>query len=121
MKRLRLQRSHVCWEAALNCGWQEGHATAAEKLAWAGIAGAFVGDVMLQLGAWSGVILTGRHVQTLRDPLRQQRFVQRMEDKSRYGRFVAMGSRSFLQTRDPLEGAFELLRARHAIRLPLAA
>jgi glucokinase len=120
-KRLRLQRSHVCWEAALNAGWQEQHATAAERLAWAGMAGAFVGDVVLQLGAWSGVILTGRHVHNLRDPLRQQRFTARMEDKSRYGRFVAMSPRFLLAQRDPLEGAFELLRARHLNRLPLAA
>jgi len=117
MRRLRQRSLHVSWELALNAGWAEQHAPAAEREAWAGAAGAFVGDCVLQLGAWSGVILTGRHVQTLRDPRRQALFTRRMEEKSRYARFIAGGSRGFLGLRDPLAGGLSLLTARRASRL----
>jgi hypothetical protein len=69
------------------------------------------------LGAWSGIILTGRHVATLRDPRRQAIFTRRLEEKSRYGRFIASGSRAFLAMRDPLAGGLSLLTARHSARL----
>jgi glucokinase len=121
LRRLRAQRSHVSWECALNGGWQEAHASTAERERWAGMAGAFVGDAVLQLGGWSGVILTGRHVANLRDPLRYKAFTQRMEDKSRYARFVAATARYALPVRDPLEGALALQRTRHAERMPIAA
>jgi glucokinase len=117
MRKLRQRNLHVSWELALNAGWGEQQATSAARAAWAGIAGAFVGDSILQLGAWSGVILTGRHCASLRDPRRQAQFLKRMEEKSRYGRFLAAGSRAFLTTRDPLAGCLSLLTARHAARL----
>ena len=117
MRRLRQRSLHVSWELALNAGWAEQHAPAADRDAWAALAGAFVGDCVLQLGAWSGVILTGRHVATLRDPRRQALFTRRFEEKSRYGRFIAAGSRGFLQTRDPLAGGLSLLTARHNSRV----
>jgi glucokinase len=117
MRQLRQRNMHVSWELALNAGWAEQHAPAADREAWAAMAGAFVGDCVLQLGAWSGVILTGRHVATLRDPQRQARFVRRLEEKSRYGRFLAAGSRAFLALRDPLAGGLSLLAARHNARL----
>ena len=117
MRKLRQRNLHVSWELALNAGWAEQHAPSAEREAWSALAGAFVGDCVLQLGAWSGIILTGRHVQTLRDPRRQQMFVRRLEEKSRYGRFIAAGSRAFLTTRDPLAGGLSLLTARHSARL----
>ena len=114
MRRLRQRSLHVSLELALNAGWAEPHAPAAEREAWAAAAGAFVGDCVLQLGAWSGVILTGRHVQTLRDPRRQALFTRRLEEKSRYARFITSGSRAFLATRDPLAGGLSLLTARRA-------
>jgi len=117
MRRLRQRSLHVSWELALNAGWAEQHAPAAERDAWAAAAGAFVGDCVLQLGAWSGVILTGRHTQTLRDPRRQALFTRRLEEKSRYARFITSGSRAFLGTRDPLAGGLSLLTARRAARL----
>jgi glucokinase len=117
MRKLRQRNLHVSWELALNAGWVEPQASNAEREAWAGLAGAFVGDCVLQLGAWSGVILTGRHVGALRDPRRQHQFVKRLEEKSRYGRFIAAGSRAFLQTRDPLAGGLSLLTARRSARL----
>ncbi len=117
MRKLRQRNLHVSWELALNAGWAEAHAPAAEREAWAGLAGAYVGDCVLQLGAWSGIILTGRHVATLRDPRRQALFVRRLEEKSRYGRFIAGGSRAFLSIRDPLAGGLSLLTARHNARL----
>jgi glucokinase len=117
LRKLRQRNLHVSWELALNAGWAEGHAPTAEREAWAGLAGAFVGDCVLQLGAWSGIILTGRHVAALRDPRRQSLFVRRLEEKSRYGRFIAGGSRAFLSIRDPLAGGLSLLTARHNARL----
>ena len=117
MRKLRQRNLHVSWELALNAGWAEAHAPAAEREAWAGLAGAYVGDCVLQLGAWSGIILTGRHVATLRDPRRQALFVRRLEEKSRYGRFIAGGSRAFLTVRDPLAGGLSLLTARRNARL----
>jgi glucokinase len=117
MRRLRQRSLHVSWELALNAEWAEPHAPAAEREAWAAAAGAFVGDCVLQLGAWSGVILTGRHVATLRDPRRQALFVRRLEEKSRYARFIAGGSRAFLSVRDPLAGGLSLLTARRNARL----
>jgi glucokinase len=117
MRKLRQRNLHVSWELALNAGWAEGHAPTAEREAWAALAGAFVGDCVLQLGAWSGIILTGRHVAALRDPRRQSLFVRRLEEKSRYGRFIAGGSRAFLSIRDPLAGGLSLLTARHNARL----
>jgi len=117
MRRLRQRNLHVSWELALNAGWAEPHAPAAERDAWAVLAGAFAGDCVLQLGAWSGIILTGRHCATLRDPRRQAQFVRGLEEKSRYGRFIAAGSRAFLATRDPLAGGLSLLTARHSARL----
>lgn len=116
MRKLRQRHLHVSWELALNAGWGEPHATAAERDAWAGIAGAFVGDSVLQLGAWSGVILTGRHCAGLRDARRQALFVKRLEEKSRYGRVIAGGARAFLTTRDPLAGGLSLLTARRNAR-----
>ena len=117
MRRLRQRYLHVSWELALNAGWAESHAPAADRDAWAALAGAFVGDCVLQLGAWSGVILTGRHVATLRDARRQILFGRRLEEKSRYGRVIAAGSRAFLGLRDPLAGCLSLLAARRAARL----
>jgi glucokinase len=117
MRKIRQRNLHVSWELALNAGWAEPHAPAAEREAWAALAGSFVGDIVLQLGAWSGIILTGRHAQTLRDPRRQALFARRLEEKSRYGRFIAAGSRAFLTTRDPLAGGLSLLTARHNARL----
>ena len=117
MRKLRQRNLHVSWELALNAGWAEAHAPTAEREAWAALAGAYVGDCVLQLGAWSGIILTGRHVATLRDPRRQALFVRRLEEKSRYGRFIAGGSRAFLSIRDPLAGGLSLLTARHNARL----
>jgi glucokinase len=117
MRKIRQRNLHVSWELALNAGWAEQHAPSAERDAWSALAGAFVGDCVLQLGAWSGIILTGRHVQTLRDPRRQALFVRRLEEKSRYGRFIAGGSRGFLNVRDPLTGGLSLLTARHNARL----
>lgn len=117
MRQLRQRYQHVSWEMALNGGWQEQHASNAERDAWVGLAGAFVGDCVLQLGAWSGVILTGRHVAGLRDPRKQALFARRLGEKSRHGRFIAAGSRAFLPVRDPLAGALSLLTARHNQRL----
>lgn len=117
MRRLRQRNMHVSWEMALNAGWAEPHASTPEREQWAGMAGAFAGDSILQLGAWSGLILTGRHVASLRDPRRQAQFVRRFEEKSRYGRFLAAGSRGFLPTRDPLAGGLSLLTARRSARL----
>jgi glucokinase len=117
MRKIRQRHLHVSWELALNAGWAEPHAPAAERDAWAALAGAFVGDCVLQLGAWSGVILTGRHVTGLRDMRRQALFGRRLEEKSRYGRFIAGGSRAFLGVRDPLAGGLSLLAARRSARL----
>lgn len=117
MRKLRQRNLHVSWELALNAGWAEAHAPTADRDAWAGLAGAYVGDCVLQLGAWGGIILTGRHVAALRDPRRQALFVRRLEEKSRYGRFIAGGSRAFLSIRDPLAGGLSLLTARHNARL----
>jgi len=117
MRQLRQRNMHISWELALNAGWAEQSASAEDRDAWAAMAGAFVGDCVLQLGAWSGVILTGRHVAALRDPQRQARFTRRLEEKSRYGRFIATGSRAFLPMRDPLAGGLSLLAARHNARL----
>jgi len=116
MRRLRLRSPHVSWEMVLNAGWAEQHAPAADREAWAAMAGSYVGDCVLQLGAWSGVILTGRHVATLRDPRRQAVFTRRLEEKSRYGRFLAAGSRGFLAVRDPIAGGLALLTARQNAR-----
>lgn len=117
MRSLRQRHAHISWELALNAGWSEPHASAADREAWAGMAGAFVGDSIMQLGAWSGVILAGRHCATLRDPARQRAFARRLEEKSRYGRFLAAGSRAFLTVRDPLAGGLSLLTARRNARL----
>jgi glucokinase len=117
MRKIRQRNMHVSWELALNAGWAEQNASAAEREAWAALAGSFAGDCVLQLGAWSGIILTGRHVATLRDPRRQAIFTRRLEEKSRYGRFIASGSRAFLAMRDPLAGGLSLLTARHSARL----
>jgi glucokinase len=116
MQRLRQRHAHVSWELALSAGWGEGHAPSRERDMWAGMAGAFVGDAIMHSGAWSGVILTGRHCQTLRDPLRQLSFSRRLEEKNRFGRFLAAGSRAILGTRDPLAGGLSLLTARHSGR-----
>jgi len=116
MRRLRQRSPHVSWEIALNTGWAEQNAPAAEREAWAALAGSYVGDCVLQLGAWSGVILTGRHVAALRDPHRQAVFKRRLEEKSRYGRFLAAGSRGFLAVRDPIAGGLSLLNARQKAR-----
>ena len=117
MRKLRQRNLHVSWELALTAGWAEQHAPSGEREAWAALAGAFVGDCVLQLGAWSGIILTGRHMATLRDPRRQALFTRRLEEKSRYGRVIAAGSRAFLSIRDPLAGGLSLLTARHNARL----
>lgn len=117
MRQLRQRNVHVSWEMALNAGWAEQHAPSAQRDAWAAMVGAFVGDCVLQLGAWSGVILTGRHVGVLRDPQRQALFAKRLEGKSRYGRFVGAGVRGLLPLRDPLAGCLSLLMARHNSRL----
>jgi glucokinase len=117
LRKLRQRHAHVSWELALNAEWSEPHASTADREGWAAIAGAFVGDSILQLGAWSGVILTGRHCSALRDPARQARFTRRLEEKSRYGRFLAVTSRSFLSARDPLAGGLSLLTARANHRL----
>lgn len=116
LRHLRQRSPHVSWEIALNAGWAEPHAPAADRDAWAAMAGSYVGDCVLQLGAWSGVILTGRHVATLRDPHRQAMFTRRLEEKSRYGRFLAAGSRGFLAVRDPIAGGLALLTARQNAR-----
>jgi glucokinase len=121
MRKLRVQRPHVSWESALTAGWQEQHAASAEREAWAAMAGSFVGDVILQLGAWNGAILTGRHIVNLRDPLRLQRFTQRLEDKSRYSRFLMATPRLLLPARDPLDGALALMLARLNERMAIAA
>jgi glucokinase len=121
MAQLQRQHAHVSWEAALCAGWQEPHATADQRAAWAAMAGSFVGDAALLLGGWSGVILTGRHIAALRDPAHQQLFVRRMAAKSRYSRFLSATGRYFLPSRDPLDGALALMRARRAERLSLAA
>jgi glucokinase len=121
MTKLRAHRPHVTWESALNAGWQEQHAGSPEREAWAAMAGSFVGDTILALGGWAGVILSGRHIANLRDPLRLQRFTQRLEDKSRYSRFLVATPRFLLPVRDPLEGAFALMRARQNERLSAAA
>jgi glucokinase len=121
LHRLRQQRPHVTWEAALTAGWQEQHASSPERDAWAGLAGSFVGDIVLSLGAWAGVIITGRHIVNLRDPGRLQRFTQRMESKGRYARFVAATPRLLMPVRDPLEGALQLMLSRYHGRVALAA
>ncbi|HWI86641.1 MAG TPA: glucokinase [Sphingomonas sp.] len=117
MRTLRQRSHHVSWESALNAGWGEQQASEAERHAWAGMAGTFAGDTILQLGAWTGIILTGRHCKTLHDPRRMAQFVKRFEEKSRYSRFLAAGSRAFLATRDPLAGGLSLLAARHKARI----
>jgi glucokinase len=117
LRSLGVRHRHVCWEMALNSAWSGANAPPADRDAWAVMAGAFVGDCALQLGAWSGVILTGRHCAALRDPARLALFNRSMENKNRYGRFIAGGSRGFLATRDPLAGALSLLSARRAARL----
>lgn len=117
MRTLRQRHAHVSWEHALSAGWGELHALATHRDLWAGMAGSYVGDAIMQTGAWSGIILTGRHCINLRDPARQQIFLQRVQEKSRFSRFLAAGSRAFMPMRDPLAGALSLLTARHSSRL----
>ena len=106
LAELLRQRPHVSWEHVLS----ESNPLVPNQLAWSETAGEFVGNLVLATGAWSGVILTGRHAAKLRLPDAMSRFHNRLADRPKYGRYVAAVSCSLLASPDPLIGCAEFLR-----------
>lgn len=81
---LTLQDDDPAWDAAGISG-----ARGTRSSMRAALIGAFAGDVVLALGAWSGVLISGKFARQLRDPAHAAPFISRFEDKRPFHRLVA--------------------------------
>ncbi|UAK25997.1 glucokinase [Sphingomonas nostoxanthinifaciens] len=106
MRPLRGYRAAVSWEQMLTLT-----GAAVDPVQWAGLAGAFAGDVLLATAAWSGLILCGHRAPALRNADAYAAFVARGAAKSAHGRFIEQAAIGLLPAREPLNGCLGFLRA----------
>lgn len=86
------------------------------------LVGRFAGNATLALGAWRGVMLTGRHADRLRQPVIRQGFEAGFQMRRGFRRQLADVSCWIIQQRDPvLAGLVALLGARRADGPPPAS
>jgi glucokinase len=111
MQSLRGRHGFVSWEEVLTTDRHSGGRLMSER-EWAGLAGAFAGDVLLATAAWSGVILFGGRTGALRTLEARAEFATRMAAKTNYGRYITQAGRGLLKAHDPLMGCFAYLQRR---------
>jgi glucokinase len=105
---LRKRKQPVSWEHALTLapddalwagpGLPAGRGQRLDLLA--GLAGAFVGDAMLALGAWNGAFVIGTGSAALASPSSASVFNSRFEQQPSFGRVIKQAPRWRMETQD---------------------
>jgi len=112
-------RFPLTWEEVLTLSsehvlWREGQGAGPKGPAkWARFVGEFVGDVMVAMCAWNGVILCGSRSKALFLPDLERHFFEGLTHKERYSRKLSAARRLAFPSADMLSGAVAMLSHDH--------